>query len=67
MKFSNMVKLVVVTLCLSIVGCASSGEARKRANQKIDWNKMQQIDSIAYATGVRVIWVNPPQKKSSNK
>jgi len=62
----NKIKLVAIVLSLSLVGCASTGESRARANAKIDWTKMQYIDKAALDGNVKVIWVNPPQKKPQN-
>jgi len=62
----NKIKLMVVVATLSLAGCASTGESRARANEKIDWTKMQYIDKAALDGNVKVIWVNPPQKRLKN-
>ncbi len=59
----NIIKLALVIVSFSLASCASDGKSRDRANQKIDWTKMQLIDSAAIDSGVKVIWVNPPQRK----
>jgi outer membrane murein-binding lipoprotein Lpp len=59
----NKIKLSVIIASLSLAGCASKGESRARANDKIDWSKVQHVDAVALDSGVKVIWVNPPYKK----
>ncbi len=56
--------LIVSAISLALGACSAKGGGRARYNETIDWNKVQRIDAAALTSNVKVIWVNPPQKKN---
>jgi predicted small secreted protein len=58
MKLSSLSLLVLLAIPTSLVGCATSG-----AGSEVDYAKAAAIDRAAQKFGVKVYWVNYPQKR----
>jgi len=60
-------RLAIATAALAVLaGCASDGQARlSRADEKglSDAEYIGAIEQIARRRGVRVVWMNPPDKR----
>jgi len=56
----------LLTVMVVASGCASADHVPTTAEMRsVDEAKMQQIEEAAARRGVRVYWVNPPQKPTS--
>lgn len=53
--------LMIVCAAAAMAGCAN---APYTLGQNVDTEKVAAVDKAAARTGVRVIWVNPPEKQS---
>jgi len=73
-----MFKLMVLLLtiaCLALAGCASptalekTSEAATNNKYDVDWEYVTKIERNSRSSALpgRVIWVNPPMKKSDEK
>ena len=49
---------------LAVGGCKSTGQTEEAAvrDHGVDRDRMSQVEQQAQRSGVRVHWVNPPQK-----
>ena len=49
-----------------LAGCATTGTAQRTAESSgpdLDHAKMAKVEQVAFARGVKVIWINPPEAK----
>lgn len=69
-------KVLLLTIaCLALAGCASpialekTSEAAANNKYDVDWEYVTKIERNSRSSGLpgRVIWVNPPMKKSDEK
>jgi hypothetical protein len=58
MKLSSLSLWVLLAIPTTLVGCASIG-----AGSEVDYAKAAAIDRAAQKFGVKVYWVNYPQKR----
>lgn len=58
MKLSSLSLLVLLAIPTSLVGCATSG-----TGSEVDYAKAAAIDRAAQRYGVKVYWLNYPQKR----
>jgi hypothetical protein len=65
-----MIRPLLLSLCVAgLYGCASAPTAQTDAleasDTTIDVAKVAAIERAAYAQGVKVIWVNKPQRRTA--
>ena len=59
---------LLIAASILLAGCATPGASQRSAavpaycGNNLDCKKMSDVDRIAQARGVRVIWVHPPEK-----
>lgn len=63
-----MIRLLFLSLCAAgLVGCATapsgSSDALAASDANVDIAKVAAIERAAFAQGVKVIWVNKPQRR----
>jgi hypothetical protein len=55
---------VCLSFAFALVGCASFKSQPLGADDNVDQEKVAAIDRAAKRSGVQVIWLNMPQKRS---
>ena len=63
-----MKRIALVALSTSVLaGCSTLPEQTGSWRSNLDTAKMQAIEQAATEAGVRVYWINPPQKKEPSR
>ena len=55
---------ILSIVAMMLTGCATRAARPTRNTADIDTAKMTHVERVAFAHGVKVIWVNPPTAKS---
>lgn len=65
----RLASMSLIAAMMILGGCASSattpqrgGTARTPNEHQVDHAKMASVERVALSRGVRVFWVNPPEK-----
>lgn len=66
-----MLPMLALAASLFLVGCAAGGGSPQslRATQQgkvVDVRKMAAIETVARQKGVEVVWIHPPETRSSD-
>jgi hypothetical protein len=56
--------ILSILAAIALSACATSGSNAPRGiDPPLDYARMAEVDQVAFARGVKVIWVNPPEAK----
>jgi hypothetical protein len=54
---------ILSIVAMMLTGCAGTSK-RPRAGADLNQAKITQVEQVAFARGVKVIWVNPPTTRA---